>query len=125
MPKFLEDNIWNKPLEGLLITSVVTLLVANLFDISNLSTMGSAGFLLIFAAVNLANAKMSEQTKSKKIISFIGAGLCIGALASLFWQVLKNNPSHIWVLIAMVLLSLGIEGSFRIFSKRELRINKV
>jgi amino acid transporter len=125
LPKFLEDNIWNKPLEGLLITSIVTLLVANLFDISNLSTMGSAGFLLIFAGVNLANAKISDQTKSKKFISYIGAGLCIGALISLIWYVLKNNPSHIWILISMALLSMGIEGGFRTFSKRELKINKV
>jgi amino acid transporter len=124
LPKFLEDNIWNKPLEGLLITSIATLLVANLFDLSSLSTMGSAGFLLIFAGVNLANAKLSVQTKSKKFISFIGAGLCIGALASLIWQTVKTDPAHIWVLIGMVLLSLSIEAGFRIFTKRELRINK-
>ncbi|MGA8266033.1 MAG: APC family permease [Ignavibacteriaceae bacterium] len=124
LPKFLEDNVWDKPLEGLLLTSVLTLLVANIFDLSSLSTMGSAGFLLIFAGVNLANAKISLQTKSKKFISLIGAGLCIGALVSLIWQTLKTDPAHIWVLIGMVLLSVGIEGGFRIFSGRELRINK-
>ena len=124
LPKFLEDNVWNKPLEGLLITSVVTLLVANLFDLSSLSTMGSAGFLLIFACVNLANAKLSVQTKSKKIISYIGAGLCLGALASLLWQTFNTAPSHLWVLIGMIILSVGIEGGFRIFSERKLNINK-
>ena len=124
LPKFLEDNIWNKPLEGLLITSVATLIVANLFDISSLSTMGSAGFLLIFAAVNFANVKLSGETKSKKIISFFGAGLCLGALVSLVWQTLRTSPSHIWVLIGMLFLSLCIEGGFRIFTARELRINK-
>jgi amino acid transporter len=123
LPRFLEDNVWNKPLEGLLITSIVTLLVANLFDLSSLSTMGSAGFLLIFAAVNLANAKLSEQTKSIKIISYIGAGLCIGALVSLLWQTITTNINHLWILIGMIVLSVSIEGSFRLFSKREIKIN--
>jgi amino acid transporter len=123
LPKFLEDNVWNKPLEGLLITSVVTLVVANLFDLSSLSTMGSAGFLLIFSGVNLANVKLSEQTKSRKIISYSGAGLCLGALVSLLWQTLGSNPQHLWIFVGMVVLSVSIESSFRIFSKREMKIN--
>ena len=123
LPRFLEDNVWNKPLEGLLITSIVTLLVANLFDLSSLSTMGSAGFLLIFAGVNIANAKLSTQTKSIKIISYIGAGLCIGALVSLLWQTITTNINHLWILIGMIVLSVSIEGSFRLFSKREIKIN--
>jgi amino acid transporter len=48
LPKTLETKIWGKPIEGLLITSGVTLLIANLADLSSMSTMGSAGFLLIF-----------------------------------------------------------------------------
>ena len=123
LPRFLEDNVWNKPLEGLLITSILTLLVANLFDLSSLSTMGSVGFLLIFAAVNLANTKLSTQTKSVKTISYIGAGLCIGALISLLWQTITTNINHLWILIGMIFLSVSIEGSFRLFSKREIKIN--
>jgi len=123
LPEFLEENIWNKPLEGLLITSAITLLVANLFDLSSLSTMGSAGFLLIFAGVNLANAKLSEQTKSKKTISYVGAGLCLGALVSLLWQTLAANINHLWIFTGMIILSVGIEGSFRLFSKRSIKIN--
>ena len=123
LPRFLEDNIWNKPLEGLLITSAATLLLANLFDLSSLSTMGSAGFLLIFTGVNLSNAKLYKQTKSKIVISYIGAGLCVGALCSLIWQTLNSSPEHLIILVSMILISVCIEGSSRLFSKRELNIN--
>ena len=122
LPEFLEENVWNKPLEGLLITSAVTLIVANLFDLSSLSTMGSAGFLLIFAGVNLANAKLSEQTKSIKTVSYIGAGLCIGALVSLLWQTIITEIYHLWIFIGMIVLSVSIEGAFRLFSKRKINI---
>ena len=124
LPRFLEDNVWNKPLEGLLITSAVTLLVSNLLDLSSLSTIGSAGFLLIFSAVNLSNAKLSQQTKSKKTISYIGAGLCLGALISLLWQTLISNPDHLWIFIGIIVVSVSIEVSFRLFSKREIKINQ-
>jgi len=123
LPKFLEDNVWNKPLEGLLITAILTLLVANLFDLSSLSTMGSAGFLIIFTGVNLANVKLYEVTKSKKIISYVGAGLCIGAFASLIVQTVKKNPQNLWILIGMILLSISIEAAFRIFTRRKLNID--
>ena len=123
LPRFLEDNIWNKPIEGLLITSAATLLFANLFDISSLSTMGSAGFLLIFTGVNLSNAKLYKQTESKTVIPYIGAGLCMGALGSLVWQTLNSSPEHLLILISMIIISIGTEGSFRLFSKRELNIN--
>ena len=122
LPEFLEENVWNKPLEGLLITSAVTLFVANFFDLSSLSTMGSAGFLLIFAAVNLANAKLSEQTKSIKTISYIGAGLCIGALISLLWQTITTEINHLWIFMGMIILSVSIEGAFRLFSKRKINV---
>ena len=45
--------------------------VANFFYLSSISTMGSAGFLLIFAAVNAANIRLARQTGSRRWISSI------------------------------------------------------
>jgi hypothetical protein len=38
-------------------------LIANIFDLSSISVMGSAGFLLIFAAVNAANTVLAKETE--------------------------------------------------------------
>ena len=43
LPEGLEKEVWKRPIEGLLITSGLTLMVANLFDLSRISTMGSSG----------------------------------------------------------------------------------
>jgi amino acid transporter len=64
LPLFLDKLIWNKPVEGLLITSGITLLIANLFDLSSISIMGSSGFLIIFSAVNLSNSLLSKKQKA-------------------------------------------------------------
>ncbi|AET69166.1 amino acid transporter [Desulfosporosinus orientis DSM 765] len=113
LPAVLEKKIWQQPLEGLFITSGLTLIVANFFNLSSISTMGSAGFLIIFGAVNYANYRLFEKTHSRRGISLAGMLLCFAALAILVWQTAREAPSEIWVLIIMVVVSFVIEASYR------------
>jgi len=113
LPEILEKKVWNKPIEGLLITSVFTLLIANLSNLSTISTMGSAGFLLIFAAVNAANARMYKNTESRRWISVLGIIACLAALAALIWQTLTTSPKEMWILIIMLGLAFTIETIYR------------
>ena len=83
LPASLERPIWHKPVEGLFVTSILTLVVANTLDLSSISTIGRAGFLIIFAAVNLANVRLRKQTQARSCISMIGALVCGPALAAL------------------------------------------
>ena len=79
----LENPIWNQPLEGLIITAAATLALANVLNLESISTMGSAGFLIIFATVNVAEARTSKQRGSTKPwISIVAAVACVGALAA-------------------------------------------
>ncbi|MEH1801448.1 MAG: APC family permease [Nostoc sp.] len=107
---------------GLFITSGITLIIANFFDISRISTMGSAGFLLIFAAVNLANARMYRYTKSKQWISILGTGICLVALGMLIWFALQTDPQTVWVLVFMVGVAIGIEVIYYLSNKRQLHL---
>ncbi len=115
LPTILEQKVWGKPLLGLIITTIITLLVANLFNLSSISTMGSSGFLLIFAVVNAANIKLSKKTHSRRWISALGMIACLAALAALLWQTSITWPQHILVLVIMVGLALGIEVTYRLF----------
>jgi hypothetical protein len=99
----------------------LTLIASNLFDLTSISTLGSAGFLLIFAAVNAANVRHARQTRSHRWISVIGAAACLVALGALCWQTGTTAPEKLWVLAAMIGLAVLIEGSFRL-SKGNLRI---
>ena len=118
LPGFLEKKIWNRPMEGLLITAGATLLMANLVDLSSMSTLGSFGFLLIFAAVNAANATLSHETGSKRWLSVFGAVLCLCALGSLLWQTATRSPGRFWIPFAMIGLAFLIEATFRMTTKR-------
>jgi len=120
LPNFLEREMWDKPLEGLLITSVTTIVVANLFDLSSISTMGSAGFLLIFAAVNAANARLFDKTGSRRWISLTGLVACLLALGALLWETVRTAPARILVLVVMAGLAIAIEAGYRSLAGRKI-----
>ena len=118
LPAMLERNVWNQPAAGLLITAALTLLTANAFDLTSVATLGSGGFLLIFAAVNTANARQAKRTGSRAWISLIGAMACMAALAALMWQTAQTAPAKLWVLAGMFGLAIAIEGTYRLAGKR-------
>jgi amino acid transporter len=121
LPEILEKNIWNRPVEGLFITSALTLIVANLFDLSSISMMGSAGFLLLFAAVNGANARLCKKTDSHRWIAVCGVFICLSALGALIWQRATTSPKELWVLGIMIGLAFAIEAIYRGMTGRALR----
>ena len=123
LPAKLERKVWGQPVEGLLITAGLTLFVANAFDLTSIATLGSAGFLLIFAAVNTANAFHAAQTNSRGWISATAAVACLAALGALVWQTARTAPGELLVLAALVALAVMIEGGYRL-AKREIRLHE-
>jgi len=112
LPAFLEDKIWNQPLVGLLVTIGFALLLSNLVNLSSISTMGSAGFLVIFAIVNAANFKKAREIKSSKLIAGLGVLSCVFALGTLVWHTLQTSPSQLWILVVMVGIASAMEGAY-------------
>ncbi len=110
LPAQLTRSIWNQPLEGLLITAGSTIVLANVMNLDNISTMGSAGFLIIFAVVNLAEARTASARGSAPWISILAAAVCGTALVAL---VAKSTPGAVSVLFGMVVLAFSIEAAFR------------
>jgi amino acid transporter len=121
LPVQLEKMIWKKPIEGLLITSVITLLIANLFELSSIALMGSAGFLLIFAAVNWSNFRLYQKTSSHRWISGLGIVACLGAFGVLIWQSMQISQNDIWILVSMLGISFAIEIIYKKISGRKIK----
>lgn len=121
LPRVLEKKVWSRPIEGLLITTGVTLIIANTFNLSSISMMGSAGFLIIFAAVNSANFRLYEKTVSRKWISFIGAVVCLVALGTLIWERMQNSFQDLWMLLVLIGSAFIIETVYQKVTGRRLR----
>jgi amino acid transporter len=122
LPEILEKRVWNQPLEGLFITSAVTLIIANIMDLSSISTVGSVGFLIIFAAVNLGNFKLRKQTRSAGWISLSGFVACLGALTAIIWQTMLADPARLAILAIIIFISLTIEVAYRVVRGRKIKL---
>jgi amino acid transporter len=73
LPKTLERTMRGEHLEGTLITAFLALVTANFVPLEAIATMGSAGFLLLFMAVNIANVRLAPDTCSRAWISAVAA----------------------------------------------------
>jgi amino acid transporter len=120
LPQLFEKRVWRGSMEGLFITSGVTLVVANTMDLTSISTMGSAGFLLVFAAVNLSHFRLHHITGGVRWLSGLGAAVCIAALAILVAQTATDTPANILVLVAMVGMAFLIEFLYRRRTGRQI-----
>ncbi|MEZ6145200.1 MAG: APC family permease [Planctomycetaceae bacterium] len=86
MPELFERKVWSRPLAGVLLTTGLSLLLANLVDLQAIAIMGSAGFLVIFAAVNAAAFRLSSTVKARRVITGLATLSCVAALAALLEQ---------------------------------------
>ncbi len=122
LPAELERKVWGRPVEGLLITAAVTVVIANVLDLGSIATIGSAGFLIVFGAVNAAAARRSSDIDARAWIAWTASGACAVALGALLWQTSVDNPAQLWVLAGLLALAVAVEGSFQLTHRRPLRL---
>ena len=121
-PQLLSNQVKNQHHWGLFTTSGLTLVIANIFDLSRISTMGSAGFLLLFTAVNLANGRLYRQTQSLRWLSLLGAFFCVTALLVLWAKTAQTDSQTLWVMVAMVGLAFSLDLVYCLFTNSQLRL---
>ena len=112
LPHEFTKYFWNQPI-GLLITALLTLLIANTLNLESISTSGSAGFLLIFTIVNYTNYKLAIKTHSNKHISLLGAILCLIALFALMYQQFGTNITGAIAAIGIIAFSYILEYLYK------------
>ena len=124
LPRELEREIFGLHLEGMIVFAVLSLILANFVPLGAIATMGSAGFLLIFMAVNIANVRLAKETQSQAWISILGALSCAGAVVVLCLKVDENaaTRNQLWILVGMIAVSFAIEIVYRAVSGRSIRI---
>ncbi len=124
LPVELERSIRDQHLEGTLIAAALALLVANFVPLEAIATMGSAGFLLIFMAVNIANVRLARETGSRPWLAGLAALSTAIALIVLCVEVDENPATrrHLWILAGMIAASFGIELTYRALTGRSIRL---
>jgi amino acid transporter len=120
MPKRYGREIWGRYPVGLIVMATLAVLIARYLDLHAISATASAGFLLIFAMVNVGNAKLARKTGSRRWISVLAAAGCFGALGVMVAQ-LAGQPQHAhaaWIIVGLGIFPFVYELIYRTIAAR-------
>ncbi|WP_319779618.1 APC family permease [Maridesulfovibrio sp.] len=120
LPDIMERKVWDQPF-GILVVGAITLCMANLLEIESIAVIASAGFLLIFAAVNLAGAKLAGKINAKRLPMLIGAVVCFAVLCILLWRAAFDNLPACLTFFAVLICAFLFEFAMAKFSKSTKR----
>ena len=86
--------------------------------------MGSGGFLIIFAAANLAAAKLAADDRLARALSLLGALVCAASLVGLTFFAVSHAPRQLAVLGGLITAAAGAETVVRVRGRPANRTNR-
>ena len=107
--------------QGLVISALLIILLAVLFDVTAIASIGSAVALAIFALVTVAHLRMTKETKASRAILYLTLMATSLAILLFAWYTLITAPETFVILVATIILAWVVEAIWRSISKRELK----
>ncbi len=116
-PERYEKKIWGRYPVGLGMIAVLVLLIANFLELHALAAAASTGFIVVFLMVNVANAKLAKETKSKRWICILGALVCFAALIILLIQIARDPAQRyeLWFIGALMVFPFLYQSVFNAY----------
>ena len=121
LPAGLSRTEWKDATGGLLLTAGLVVVVMLIFDLSGIAMMGSAAFLLIYAAVNAGHLKVLNQTGASAIGVWLSLLTCLAMFAILCVYTYQEQPRAIAALILIAAASFAAEWGYRRWTGRWIK----
>jgi amino acid transporter len=121
LPAGLSRTEWQQATGGLLLTAGLVVLVMLCFDLSGIAMMGSAAFLLIYAAVNAGHLRVRKQTGANAVIVWLSMLTCLAMFAVLCVYTWQQQPMAIAALVLFAAASFAAEWAYRRWTGRRIK----
>lgn len=125
LPARLSQLEWKQATGGLLLTAALVIVVMLFFDLAGIAMMGSAAFLLLYAAVNAGHLLVLKQTGANVIIVSLSLLTCLVMAAILSVYTYQQQPAAITALVLIGAASFVVEWAYRRWTGRKLAITGV
>jgi len=109
LPSILNQQRRNIPEMGVVITALLSLIMANSIDLTEIAIIGSASFLLIFFLVNISAYKLDGEIDANRKIVFLACLASGAALLTLLFHTYSSNPRAIGVFASLIVISISFE----------------
>jgi amino acid transporter len=121
LPIALARTEWRQATGGLFFTAALVVVVMLCFDLSGIAMMGSAAFLLIYAAVNAGHLRVLKQTGANAVIVWLSLLTCLGMFAILSVYTYEQQPAAIVALVGLAVASFLVEWAYRRWTGRTIK----
>lgn len=121
LPERLSHIEWKDATGGLLLTAALVIVVMLCFDLSGIAMMGSAAFLLLYAAVNAGHLLVLKQTGASALIVWLSLLTCLAMFAVLAVYTYQQQPAALVALVLIAAVSFAAEYAYRRVTGRGLK----
>ena len=122
LPMDLDRNEWRQLSGGLLVTAAAVIVLTLVFNLSGIAMMGSAAFLLVYAAVNAGHLRVLKETGANALVVWLSLITCLVVFATLSLYTYRQQPAAIIALVAIAAASFLAEAAYRRWSGRTIHI---
>ena len=106
------------PHGGLIVTGVLSLVLANLVDLSAIASVGSACSLVVFLLVGVAGYRLRSETGASTAFVLVGMAATVIVLGFFAVDTLRNDPETFTAIVAMTLLAVALDAVWKWFRDR-------
>jgi amino acid transporter len=122
LPADLSRTEWRQATGGLLLTAALVVAVMLAFDLSGIAMMGSAAFLLVYAAVNAGHLRVLRATGANAAIVWLSLLSCLAMFAVLAQYTYQQQPPAIAALMLIAAGSFAAEWAYRRITGRKIKL---
>ena len=98
---------------GLVITTALVLLVANLVNLSAIASVGSAVSLIVFVLVGAAGYRRRADTGSSTALVVLAIAVTAIVLGFFAVDIVKNDPATFVAIVGIAVVSVVLDAVFR------------
>jgi amino acid transporter len=107
--------------QGLVISGVLIIILALVYDLSEIATIGSISILFVHTVTHIGHIKILSKTGGSFILVLIAAVLSLMAMILAFIYVSRNSSKVAYILIGFVLIASAIEVILQKITKRTIK----
>lgn len=109
LPKSMAKKRHGIPTNGIVMTVLFSLIIANSINLDQIAIIGSASFLLVFLIVNISALKLREKIKANLLILLSSCLISAIALLTLIIHTYLKSPNTILIFVSFIFISFAFE----------------
>lgn len=102
LPRLFTQVVWRNGTRGVLLSVAAILFVLNVFDLSALTRIASAGFLITYLGVQIAHWRLLKETGASRLLVAAGFISLAAVLSCFLWTTASVQPWSIGLMGVLV-----------------------